>query len=249
VGDVRKRKFCLPRFVAQNTPFHIWESVHGSDWNPAEWKKNLEGTPEEMEIWLFKDVPPAWKPAINAPLIFIQAAVVAAFLQWGTTGAAVLLAYNTPVVGLGCVSGAYLLYGLAATLVWILLVSSAFLSHRYGTVLSDPVQRGKLGTVGQTLVVVIPMMRWLGKGIAWINAGWVLTLSVLQFAGRYQNCWCMSIMGRAGWVILWAEDQQIAQVAWGSWIGSATLTVVTVVAVTLFALNSRGEEIFERQEQ
>jgi len=170
-------------------------------------------------------------------------------LQWGTTGAAVLLAYNTPVVGLGCVSGAYLLYGLAATLVWILLVSSAFLSHRYGTVLSDPVQRGKLGTVGQTLVVVIPMMRWLGKGIAWINAGWVLTLSVLQFAGRHQNCWCMSIMGRAGWVILWAEDQQIAQVAWGSWIGSATLTVVTVVAVTLFALNSRGEEIFERQEQ
>lgn len=201
-----------------------------------------------MESWLFTDHGQKWKPTINAGLIFTQATVVAGFLQWGTTGAAVLLAYQTPVVGLGCVSGAYLLYGLGATLVWIFLVFPALLSHRYGPALSDPVQAANLSH-RRTLAVLIPTTRYLGKTIAWLNAGWVLTLRVLQFAGRYQNCWCMSIMRRAGWVILWATDEQIAQAAWGSWIGSATLTVVTVVTVTLFVLSGRGEEIFERQEQ
>ncbi|KAJ7728642.1 hypothetical protein B0H16DRAFT_1211656, partial [Mycena metata] len=50
-------------------------------------------------------------------------------LQWGTTGAAVFVAYWTPSIGIGCRSGSYLIYGVAATLSWIILVLSHLLLH------------------------------------------------------------------------------------------------------------------------
>ena len=56
-------------------------------------------------------------------------AVLALGLQWGTTGAALMIAYLTPAKGLGCRSGAYLLYGTNATVAWSLLAMSSLLSH------------------------------------------------------------------------------------------------------------------------
>lgn len=224
-------------------------SVSGAEWDDQLWQENFKGTPRQMEEWLFpKSRLATWEPTIYPASMLAQATLMAAFLQWGTTGAAVLLAYQTPVVGLGCVSGAYLLYGVAATLVWALLVLSAFLSHKYGEALSNRTEAAKLGH-RWALTVLIPTARYLGKSIALLNALWVLTLCVLQFAGRYQNCWCMSIFRRAGWVILWATDEQIADAAWGSWIGSAVLAIFTVIVVTVFVLGGRGEEIFARQQQ
>ena len=59
----------------------------------------------------------------------LGAGVVALLVQWGTTGAAILIAYNTPVAGLGCRSGAYLVYGLLGTAGWLFHVASMMLSH------------------------------------------------------------------------------------------------------------------------
>ena len=56
-------------------------------------------------------------------------ALLALFLQWGTTGAALMIAYLTPTKGLGCRSGAYLVYGTNATVAWSLLAMSSFFSH------------------------------------------------------------------------------------------------------------------------
>jgi len=56
--------------------------------------------------------------------VFI-ATMIGIILQWGTTGGAILIAYKTPVIGLGCDSGAYLLYGAASTVAWFLQVMSA----------------------------------------------------------------------------------------------------------------------------
>ncbi|CZR66431.1 uncharacterized protein PAC_16332 [Phialocephala subalpina] len=57
------------------------------------------------------------------------AAGAAIFVQWGTTGPAIMMAYLTPTVGLGCRSGGYLLYGVGATISWALITWSFLLSH------------------------------------------------------------------------------------------------------------------------
>ncbi|KAK3314456.1 hypothetical protein B0H66DRAFT_605402 [Apodospora peruviana] len=237
--------------VARNSEWHYDSDNDEPTKTETEtgWKKNLDGTPEEIEAWLFPNNPvPTFSHSINVPLIFIQAFVVAAVLQWGTTGAAVWLAYQTPVVGLGCVSGSYFLYGVAATLVWFLMVFSAYLSHCHAADLSNPsIHMPPLRRMA--LEFLIPATRYVGKGLAVLNSFWVLAFTLLQFAGRYQNCWCMSVMGRGGWVILWADDQQIAEIAWNSWVGSSIMVSVTVIIVGVLVLNTQGEEIYERQTQ
>ena len=73
---------------------------------------------------------PQW-PEIPARVWRDQAAasVAAIFVQWGTTGPSILQAYKTPVMGLGCRSGSYLIYGCVATLSWIMLVAASMISH------------------------------------------------------------------------------------------------------------------------
>ena len=45
------------------------------------------------------------------------------------TGPAIMIAFLTPTVGLGCRSGGYLIYGVAATISWALHICSFLLSH------------------------------------------------------------------------------------------------------------------------
>ncbi|KAE9363111.1 hypothetical protein N431DRAFT_475282 [Stipitochalara longipes BDJ] len=45
------------------------------------------------------------------------------------TGPAIMIAYLTPTVGLGCRSGGYLLYGIGGTISWALTLCSSLLSH------------------------------------------------------------------------------------------------------------------------
>jgi hypothetical protein len=58
-----------------------------------------------------------------------SATITALFVQWGTSGAAILISYLTPGKGLGCRSGAYVTYGSLGTVSWLLLVFSLVLSH------------------------------------------------------------------------------------------------------------------------
>jgi len=214
------------------------------------WEENLAGTAEEKENWIFPSSSPSSNKGTDANIgmICFQATIMATILQWGTTGAAILMAYNTPVIGLGCESGGYLIYGLLATLVWALLVFSAYLSRRYAADLSCPSLRKNI-RFPFLPSILIPATRIIGKALAWINAGWLLSISLLQFANRYNNCWCMSCLGKSGWVILWASNSQVAQVAWSSWVGGVILGVVTAIGAAVFFLNARGEEIFEKQRQ
>jgi hypothetical protein len=224
------------------------KSVSGA-WS-ENWEENVAGTAEEKEDWIFpKSSPPAnEETGAKIGMICFQAAIVATILQWGTTGAAILMVYNTPVIGLGCESGGYLIYGLAATLVWSLLVLSAYLSHHYAEQLSSSSLQKNI-RFSTLLSILIPTTRILGKTLAWINAGWLLSISLLQFANRYNNCRCQSCMAKSGWVMLWASNSEVAQVAWGSWVGAVILGVVTAIGAALFFLNARGEEIFEKRRQ
>ncbi|KAF9060608.1 hypothetical protein BDP27DRAFT_1339386 [Rhodocollybia butyracea] len=114
-----------------------------------------------------------------------QAALVALFLQWGTTGAAILVAYWTPAVGLGCRSGGYLIYGIAATVSWLMLVFSNLISHEVMQRLEVRDQRGMHGLRGLAVIT-----RITGKTIAIFNAVWLIASSVMEDIGAFQTCWC-----------------------------------------------------------
>ncbi|KAJ6507064.1 hypothetical protein C8R45DRAFT_816758 [Mycena sanguinolenta] len=172
-------------------------------------------------------------PSVALKHIF-YAALVALFLQWGTTGAAIFVAYFTPAVGLGCRSGSYLIYGLAATLSWLLLVFSQFASHALMHRLEgDPSRRSAglsiLGMVAVTTQVV-------GKVIAITNAGWLIASTVLEEIGAFETCWCQTSALRyhtTGWTAVFKGAADLRAEAARIWIGGFTWSIVVCVVTGL----------------
>ncbi|KAG1728556.1 hypothetical protein EDB19DRAFT_1746441 [Suillus lakei] len=117
-------------------------------------------------------------------------------LQWATTGAAVLVVYFTPTVGLGCRSLGYLIYGALATIVWAMLVMSSILSHHASSYSDRP--RSPFSSITIRLVKVVSnLLRWGGKLVAIVNAIWIIAAGMLQFTSIYDNCYCnSSVLGR-----------------------------------------------------
>jgi hypothetical protein len=223
-------------------------------------------------------------------------------IQWGTTGAAIMIAYLTPVVGLGCRSGSYLVYGVAGTLSWICLSISADISNRVMVRLQhqqlndvndpacDPPGTGEktdekapssgggflrikladviLGYLRKTITRfqseqpgkeakenvngsisdetpdesappsgwgfwwlqgAAVMLRYVGKTIAILNASWLISTSVFELIGMYENCWCNSnyfALHERGWVLLFksAPDmKELAEWPWGAGLGTSFL--------------------------
>ncbi|MCJ1437956.1 hypothetical protein MMC27_007343 [Xylographa pallens] len=129
-------RLVIDAFETLNARLEARHPVHrkASGWNydARQWNDNLQGSPEEMEAYIY---PANYQSPSRDPHCMLWHCLLSAFvgviLLWGTTGAAILTAYNTPVVGLGCESGAYLIYGSMATLSWALLALSAYLSHQH----------------------------------------------------------------------------------------------------------------------
>ncbi|KAG2151539.1 hypothetical protein DEU56DRAFT_555464 [Suillus clintonianus] len=117
-------------------------------------------------------------------------------LQWATTGAAVLVVYFTPTVGLGCRSLGYLVYGALATTIWAMLVVSSIFSH-YASSYSDR-PRSPLSSMTTRIARVLSnLLRWGGKSLAILNALWIIAAGMLQFTSIYDNCYCnSSVLGR-----------------------------------------------------
>ncbi|KAG8221406.1 hypothetical protein J3R82DRAFT_1589 [Butyriboletus roseoflavus] len=91
----------------------------------------------------------------------IVASLMSLMLQWGTTGAAILVVWFTPTIGFGCRSLAYLTYGALSTAVWILLVSSSVLGY-YAHHLTDDPPTPDLESDGQRT----PSIPWGVDGVA-----------------------------------------------------------------------------------
>ena len=78
------------------------ETVDGCEWeeDPDRWTENLQGTPEQMSQYISASHEDRPDFSVHAPasaeLVHncITAAFVAIFLQWGTTGAAIVIAYK-----------------------------------------------------------------------------------------------------------------------------------------------------------
>ena len=151
------------------------------------------------------------------------------------------------MIGLGCQSGSYLIYGLCSTVSWLLLTASAYLSHRYSLRLEAH------GRPSPYLGPIAVPLRIVGKALAAANALFVVGDSVIQFTGLFDNCWCdacIPTLGKVrGWVILFASDEQIAAAGKASWVGGVSLGMVVVALVTIWIFIARGDEIFEGNDQ
>ncbi|KAJ7620425.1 hypothetical protein FB45DRAFT_930191 [Roridomyces roridus] len=164
----------------------------------------------------------------------IGAALFALFLQWGTTGAAIYVAYSTPFVGIGCRSGSYLIFGIAATLSWLLLVLAHLISHTLMQRLErNPQVRTGTGMLGALAVLT----RLMGKGLAMCNALWIVASTVMEDIGTFQTCWCQTDafqFGDRGWTAVFKASSDLRDAAGRVWIGGFVWSLLVCVLTMAF---------------
>ncbi|KAI5918187.1 hypothetical protein F4810DRAFT_693375 [Camillea tinctor] len=191
--------------------------------------------------------------------------MVAIFVQWGTTGAAIIMSYLTKVEGLGCRSGSYILYGVMGTMSFALLFTSSFLSQ--GAMLQHQTMQEESArsvdgwpdeqdtslrvpkTLSPTLLRVCAVLtRLAGRTIIVFNSLWIVVSSIFELAGFYNNCWCQSdyiVKGaRDGWIYLFDEQRNLQTSAWVPWTSSVCLSVsVCLSGLVIIWLYCRGDRI------
>jgi hypothetical protein len=145
------------------------------------------------------------------------AAILSLSLQWGTTGAAILIHLNTPPKGLGCRALTFTIYGAAATGVLGLLLFSSLLSHLARRQSASERRSGLKTLIGYIAI----LMRWLGKTIAIANGVGILLSCTMQFAGVYDNCFCSSTIfgGNPNGLVSFIEDDVKGSEVYRYWIG------------------------------
>lgn len=182
----------------------------------------------------------------------IIASLVAMWVQWGTTGPAIFVAYLTPSRGLACRSGSYLIYGVLSTVAWFQLALSTLFSHavmlRYqraheaGPNLDLRKNSSQLGFYRRTfahslLCCCAVVTRNLGKLLAACNALWLLTSSIFEYIGFYETCWCngdAASQGSRGWVVLFKDANDLSSAASQYWIGGVILSLAVCLLAFLF---------------
>ncbi|THU93303.1 hypothetical protein K435DRAFT_670500 [Dendrothele bispora CBS 962.96] len=126
--------------------------------------------------------------------IFV-ASSMALFLQWGTTGAALLIVMATPTKGLGCRSAAYITYASISTFIWGLLLLSTVLAHYSGVgkTMMFANSRSHDLRIAANLSIVF---RQCGTVLASFNTLAILLTNIFQFSGFFDRCYCdSSVMG------------------------------------------------------
>ncbi|TQN68414.1 hypothetical protein CSHISOI_07057 [Colletotrichum shisoi] len=174
-------------------------------------------------------------------------AAVALALQWGTTGWAIYMSYETVVKGLGCRSGSYVIYGLLASASCAAMLVSAWLSHAtmrgYQGGLNTT---GFLTSHGATRLrgAAAVTARLAGQFLLVGNTVWLLLISIFELIGFFDSCYCAGTQLSKGldhgWILLFKGADYLksdAQAAWGTGIGMGFLTIF--LAVMIFYLASR----------
>jgi hypothetical protein len=197
---------------------------------------------------------PEWSDiSVNVWKRVVIASLIAIFVQWGTTGPAVLIAYYTPTKGVGCRTGGYLLYGGLATIVWILMQASMMFSHavllRYQRAhrqapsmdfrrasLASPIlptsgpQGYERTTAHSILCGLAVTTRLAGKTIAIGNSIWLLLTALLQYTGVYDRCYCrgnQTGLGLArGWLVLFKTENDLGNYATNPWAGGVAMSIL-----------------------
>lgn len=202
---------------------------------------------------------PEWSEVRSLLWTRIPAAfIIALLLQWSTTGASMVIAYNTPVKGLGCRSGSYLIYGGLATVTFFFLVCSMFLSHAgmlrlQKQTLSTPAADGD-GDQDQgqhslrrscsslwckLLGISAVILRVAGKLLAIVNAVWLLLSTFFELVGFYESCTCNGMpwwLKEKAWVLLFKTDVDLQMQARGAWMGGIALAITLPIIMLISCL-------------
>ncbi|KAJ7914779.1 hypothetical protein B0H13DRAFT_2324962 [Mycena leptocephala] len=122
-----------------------------------------------------------WAPGVWRRVAY--SSIVACAVQWSCTGSAVLAAWMTPTVGLGCHSASFLLYGGLSTISFTMILAGEVMRQRHYP--TNP-----LSSLSHVPHLNLPI-------IAWVNACIFIALDLLRFANIFENCYCgSSVMGR-----------------------------------------------------
>lgn len=79
--------------------------------------------------------------------------------------------------------------------------------------------------------------RILGKVIAIVNALWLISFSIFEYVGLYENCWCtantISAHGN-GWALIFKKGLDLAPYVSESWYGSVVSHFIFYLSVIPF---------------
>ncbi|KAG2357250.1 hypothetical protein BDR07DRAFT_1473546 [Suillus spraguei] len=212
----------------------------GATWRNANKKgfiesSNRKGNASEVDAYCRLPGRSPWATGIFNRMFV--ASLLPLALQWATTGAAVLVVYFTPTVGLGCRSLGYLIYGVFATIIWVMLVTSSILSH-YAHSYSDTPNGNPFSCITICLAKAVSnLLRWGGKLLAIVNAIWIIAAGMLQFTSIYDNCYCnSSVLGRGAqyaFDIVMVDGLDLSQTK-AAWFGALALGGTTCLGFIFY---------------
>ncbi|OAX40785.1 hypothetical protein K503DRAFT_575149 [Rhizopogon vinicolor AM-OR11-026] len=199
--------------------------VHGVGWvgsrdlGDIDFRNRL-GSPEETAAYC---TPPEmgshWAPGVFTRMTIASCAALA--LQWGTVGAALIVAWFTPTTRIGCRSMSYLIYGALSTLAWMMFITSSILAHY-----SAAYPRRMSQSLSARMALALSHgLRRIGYAIAIVNSNVVILASVFQYSSFYDRCYCnSSVFSREGgaYAVIIQSAAQAAQ-AKSAWIGALAL--------------------------
>ncbi|KAF7316372.1 hypothetical protein MIND_00156000 [Mycena indigotica] len=226
-------------FDAAKEKAHNRETVSGADWQPSDGKTvheaNRRGTSEQI-VQYCSPLPSVsrshWGSGSGLSSRFLIAAVAGLTLQWSTIGGSIIIVYYSPTVGFGCRSTAYLLYAAVATVVWVLLVASAFLAHYAISPRAGP----RHSTYHKAAEHISIYCRRAAKLLATLNSVWIVVMLLLQFSGFLDRCYCNSDvigLGRRAYDVMVLLPSDIPNMK-AAWVSGILLAVVCTIVWLLF---------------
>ncbi|KAF7970421.1 hypothetical protein HWV62_24161 [Athelia sp. TMB] len=191
--------------------------------------QNREGSVEQVEAYCSSTEyvhRSRWGPHVLSRSIV--AGLLSLALQWGTTGAAIIVVYFTPTTGMGCRSGAYLIYAIVSTLVWMMMVTSSALAHYSAPHSFKKLHPSLVDASEHSAAIVSILLRRAGKVIAAGNALWILVACMFQFSNFFDRCYCnSSVLGRgatAAYNVIQFTEQDLPGMR-QAWIGGVVLAL------------------------
>ena len=246
-----------------NAPVPRWDDARGEDNLVADARDTSAycGLQTQQPICAY----PAWSAHPDTPRLrsmshsvherIVIASVVAMFVQWGTAGPSIIMAYRTPTIGMGCRTASYTLYGVLATVAWICLLASMLVSHQVMLLYqrkhiknasldfrrppSDPNTPNQYDRTWwhSTLCGIAVFLRCFGKTIVVLNTLWLIVSSLFEFTGGFDNCWCKGDyigLGSKGWIVLSKHSKDLAMAATLPWGGGLAMTLIVCAASSIF---------------
>ena len=211
--------YCTPMGADVPRPFSQQIPLPHTTYTPAAFPPNDPTKEDEENGETVVPVKPVFATEVFHRITF--ATILALGLQWGTTGASVLIHIFTPPKGLGCRALTFSVYGSAGTVSFFLVLISSILAH--SARLQTP--RGKRSAWKILLGCLAAITRWLGKTIAMLNGLGLLLTCGMQFGGMYDNCFCSSTIfgGDPNGLVKFVGPDIKGSEVYGYWIGGIVM--------------------------